>query len=629
MPLAAVTLAIVGVNAVGAIFGQLGWRHAGLTLLYLNWLLIPLTLLGILWLLHRISFTVSNHFWDTVIPGLTFEIREALYDNEHYSQLVSEYEKELRASGLVHKSAADLFNMDRIQPVRISLSRSGTITDVNLPALKELASCLQAVCTSFDPALTLAPGDTTYFRSQLGETTPRCALLLRAGRDDAGHLRTTLPDLTQEIPKIQKHLDAVFVIGKTKPHDVFDAISGFDKKLAAEAPFLPADELKEILDRQIDLIELRMAYKQRAGGFTFYRNRLSEPLNWSYSELAHRIGAKGDEDQVVALIWFAYHAMELAIKYQDPDLLRRAGSVLEILYHRARRRKRIADRIAEEIDNRLGGILVHFTHTQWNRRSSVDSDRITQEMPLVTAALAWTVQLIGAAVEADRTDDAAKFLERMWHWDSDSQRDTRHARHGLEGTVPSVMREVYDLHSAATIVIAAWCLHLIKEGKPGHDAAGGIFSKCAAELGGREDILRVWELVSAEQGYGDTPASCFGAKHWAVAVSTRSGMPTLTRGKPDQWCDDGLLALLLCKPSVPKRQLTDHFDKPPRSLSFSLSELESRCRRLLVDEGVRNILKILPESVDATVEEVVALLEDRADKYRQAAESVEEQEDPG
>ena len=174
------------------------------------------------------------------------------------------------------------------------------------------------------------------------------------------------------------------------------------------------------------------------------------------------------------------------------------------------------------------------------------------------------------------------------------------------------MREVYDLFSAADIVLASWCLRLVNQKHEGQETAKALFPACASELGGRDDVLRVWESVCSTPYAGRSLANCFGVIDWSMPRPERPRVSVVSWGSHDEWITDGFIALLLIRPPTSPRLLGPWVESPPPFELPEESNLKSKGAFLLGDETPSSqLLGIEPDKRGEVIDAAAALLSSR------------------
>jgi hypothetical protein len=617
LPYAGFTLAVAVVNGMGAVLSNAGHTGVGAWLLVFDYVLVPAAILVCLWLLYRLSFLVSEDWWAVVRPGLVWELKQKLYEDEHYRQMMRGFEAEVQSCGLKYTSARDLFNLDPVRPARFCLKRPGRVVDVNSDALHGLAELLKTSGSDGEPIITLAPGDVTFHEDDTGTRSIRSALILQAARDSAGRLSLHTPGVPPiRQNKVRRLVRKTFRVGRLEQSDVFGDLRRFQESLSAEAASLSAGDVKGALAVDLELAKFLLAVERTDSTYSFYREHLPDPVGTAHWALAHRVCGTGSMDAISEVAWHAYRLMSLGISHNRADVYRNAGQMLEIIY--AQRPAHLADRVSEVVLKRLS-VLEQFALFRWHR-SSFDASQTRSQMDVLVAALSTSLALIRIALETGGPQDAIRILRRLWKWDEGLYGDYRHVRTDEEPNVPAIMRQVYDLHSAVTLVIAAWCLYVCRT-KASAQKAKEAFDTCVAELGGREDLLRVANAVSAQQN-GCSLAACFGAEHWTVPLGDDLETPVLMYGPPDSWWRDGFLLLLLCRPSVADRDLPGEFFSDLSVPLGDVADIEARCRALCADDSVRALLGV--DDIEGAIEALLTFVRKRRSKDKESEETAEE-----
>lgn len=603
VPIAAFSLAVVTSNACVALLSSHGLPHAALPMAYLDYLFVPFVLFLLLFLLHRMVVSVSADIFDrSLIPGLCWEYERAIDEEIHHAGLIKEYEKVLADVGLRYSCGAGVIDMDPVTPVKFTLAGEWQVADVNLTALRGLAVYIHARCPEYEGVVAIGPGDV------LDNTI---VFVLSARQDEQGRKQRD----TQPLPEVCHHeisrmLRRIFRLGRVRERDVVEVLARFEKTIVSQSRHDRADRLERGLGVLERLIELRLQRRESWEGHpSFRRQRLGDPLEgFEYYNMAANAVVSGDRGRVAALLIFACRMMGLAIEHLHPGLYHRAGEIIVAVYYRAIEGKELADYAGDYLDNAILAFLgsqFEYAHSSWRR----DPPKIAAQMPVLMVDLAWRLELMRAALGAGRTNDATNFQDRMFRWDEHSGK--RFADPQEEASVPPELREASDLLSYATLITAAWCLHVFGSQRELNDAAKALFQRCATDLGSREHVLRLWEAVRSKS-FTDRPLDDpFGVTRWTMASPRRSG-DSVVGVVSDAWIERGFMALMLTLPPSPKYKVPDAMSTCPPFRPKSPDEVKALADSILANDAVRkDLLNIEDDKRDGTVNAVVAFFAER------------------
>ncbi|MBI4305169.1 MAG: hypothetical protein HY678_02515, partial [Chloroflexi bacterium] len=594
-------LAVVAANVIVSLLCSLGLPHAAVPMAILDVPLVLLVLWFVLWLLYRMAVSVSEDLVTLLTPSLTWEYDLALDGDIHHRRQVKVFEEALAAVRMEYSTVGGFTSLDRVTPVKLNLTGRGSVTDVNLTALKALGEYIRSACPDHDAKLCVGPGDSV-------DNT--LALVLLATRDDQQRQKQHVVAPSEEVvEKLQRKLRAVYRIGASQDRDVVGVLSRFDEVLVGYARRGFAEQLQQGLEIQETLVERGLSRPDAVPtSFSIHRERLPDFLaGFSYFDMAKAAVASGDQEKVSALLMFACHMMIAAIEHKHPGLYYRAGQIVEAVYSRAIQGTTLTDYVGETIDAALSTLGAHFeyAHSLW----SPDPPKITEQMPVLIVDLGWRLRLIKVAIEAGRTTDATNFEDRMFRWDEHSGK--RHADPDEEESVPSELREACDLMSYATLITAAWCLHLVETKHKHADTAKTVFQRCASDLGSREHLLRLWEAVRSKSFTGRPLDDPFGVTEWTSPSLGRVGV-SVAYQVSDSWIERGFMALMLARPSARKYEVPDAMRSCPPFRPRSPDEVKTLADLTLTNDAVqKDLLNIADEKRDETVGVVVALFAER------------------
>ncbi len=602
IPIAAFTLAVVAANVVVSLICSLALPRAAVPMAILDVPVVLFVLWLVLWLLHRMTTSVSDDFVALLTPSLTWEYDRALDEDIHHARQRKVFDEAVEDAGLKYSTVGGLIDLDPVAPVKLKLTGCGSIVDVNLTALKALGDYIRAARPNHDATLCLGPGDSV-------DNT--VALVLSASRDDQGRLKQNVVAPGEEVVDgIRRRLRAVFCLGSARGRDVVDVLSRFEDVLVSYARHDSSEQLERGLEIQETLVKRGLARADAvAGQFSMHRERLPDLLaGFNFFNMAKHAVASGDREKVSALLTFSCRMMGLAVQHLHPGLYHRAGEIIVAVYYRAIEGKELADYVGDYLDNAVLTFLgSQFEYAHSSGRS--DPPKIAAQMPVLIVDLAWRLELMRAAQGAGRTTDAANFQDRLFRWDEHTGK--RFADPHEEANVPPELREASDLLSYATLITAAWCLHVFGSQREQNDAAKALFQRCAADLGSREHLLRLWEAVRSKS-FTDRPLDDpFGVTRWTMASPRRSGV-SVVGVVSDAWIERGFMALMLARPSSPKYEVPNAMRTFPPFRPQSPDEVKALSDSILGNDAVRkDLLNIEDEKRDGTVNAVVSLFAER------------------
>jgi len=598
IPIAAVTLAVVAANVIVSIICALGLPYAAVPMAVLDVPLVLLVLWLVLWLLYRMAVSVSEDFVTLLRPSLTLEYDLATDEDVHHARQVKAYEEAVDAAGLRYSAVGGYTNLGIGDPIKLSLSGNGCIADVNLSALNSLGNFLRTACPNHEPTLCLGPRDSV---------ANDVALVLSPMRDEHGRRqRDAEPPSDKVASDLRRKLQLIFRLGSAHSSDVPGILARFEDLLVGYArdglPERLADGLKiqeKLIDRGLSRLDAEPSQ------FSLHRERLPDFLaGFGYFDMAKGAVARGKQETILALFLFAGRMMGSAVQHRHPGLLYRASEIILGLYYQAMINEALAEYVGESIDNVLltsHGSRFEYSHSSWRR----DPPKIAEQMPVLIVDLGWRLRLVKAAIEAGRTTDALNFQDRLFHWDEHS--GIRYANPDDEQDVPSELREACDLMSYSTLILAAWCLHLVESNHERADSAKAVFQRCARDLGGREHLMRLWEAVRSKSFPGQPLDDPFGTTQWTMVSPGRTGV-CVAGYLSDAWIERGLIALLLTRPSATKYETPTAFQYPPPFRPKTPDEVRALANAILSNDLVRDGLLTIPdEKRDECVDRVVTL----------------------
>ncbi len=634
IPIAAFSLGVVGANALVPLMCE-WWPASSVPLACLDGPLVVLVLGLTLWLLHRMVFSVSEDFPQGILPSLLRDYHLALDEDSCHARQMEIFKTEVEGAGLRYSPiGAHLADRQANAVIKLSIRSLGCVRDVDLSALRHLGAQVAELFPGYQGTLCLAPGDEITDK----EST---ALVLVGERDDGGQKRSSRtarlikaidnganyatsavialeePDGAGEEESGQprrpsdESLDAIrgtlvrlYRTGSPSKREVVNVLSKFQKTLVQNARSASAEDFRVVLDMESELIKQGLGRPDVATSpLSFKRERMPDLFGGLHHyRMAESVVASHDLPKVSELISFAFDVMGSAVEHRSPNLFYQAGEIVRAIYANSISDKKLADHVSEKIDSSLHGLMSRFEY----RHRNEGQDTLASEMPVLRSALSWMLWLLRTAIEADRAEDTRNLHERLWEWDCDSER--RYVRAYISHPVDPEMREVYDLHMALDIVVGAWCLHVLRNGLTGGNTAKELFARCAASLGTRHDILRVWETVRSRPYGEEGLAALFGALHWTFPVPTRVGVVVGGYGRPDLWVEEGLVALLLCREPQQQVLIPDWFKSPPPVWLPDQKTIRSEAAQLLADDNIgKDLLQIENGAESQKIQDVVDL----------------------
>lgn len=596
VPIAAFTLAVVAANVVVPLIGGLGLPHAPTFLAFADLFLVPVVLWLTLLLLYRMAVSVSESRFDTMLPGLTWEFEEALDEDIYYANQIAEYGVAGKLAGLEYSPVAHLLGIAATGSFRFKLRRRGCITDVTLAALNRLGHYVSSTCVGYEAKLCLAPGDNVKNEDALVLTRKRMR------QDDPEETGEALTGETEK--EIDRLLQGVYRFGRLRTGDVAKVLTDFTNSLVNQAKYARSDELERSFRVQLDLIRLRLKRSGKTEApFSLYRDKLPDYLgHFEYHEMARAVIGEGDKDKIEALLRFAGRVMNASMEHANPSLYRHAGGIVESVYWAAE--NELADFVGKSIDDWL---LKGTGHFEFLRSWDLEPESIAAQEDVLLSRLAWHIALVKCAIERERKADALNFHSRLFEWDRHGERYL--ARH-IEDDVPAIMREVYDLHTYAELLIGAWCFHLSVGEATCHELATVVLKQALAQLGTREELLKTWEVLSVKRFHNVEIDDCLGVRHWGMPRPERTGI-TVTGFGGDEWITDGLYAALLSRPAAKTYEVPTYFDSPPPAQPLQAEDVKTRGESWLGDARIRGLLGIPEEQADERLQKVLKLLERR------------------
>lgn len=602
IPIAAFTLGVVAANVVVSLICSLGPSRAAVPMAILDVPLVLFVLWLVLWLLYRMTTSVSDDFVTLLTPSLTWEYDRALDEDIHHARQSKVFEEAVEHAGMEYSTVGGFTSLDPLAPVKLSLGGRGSVVDVNLTALKSLGDHIRSVCPDHDAKLCVGPSDAV-------DNT--AALVLSASRDDQGRRKQDVVRPGEEVVEgLRRRLRAVFRLGSARGRDVVEVLSRFEDVLVSYARHDSSEQLERGLEIQETLVKRGLGRADaEAGQFSMHRERLPDFLGgFNFFYMAKHAVASGDRDKVSALLAFAYRMMGLAVQHLHPGLYHRAGEIIVAVYYRAIEGKELADYVGDYLDNVVLtslGSQFEYADSSWR----LDPPKVAAQTPVLMVDLAWRLELMRAALEAGRANDATNFQDRLFRWDEHSGK--RYADPHEESNIPPELREASDLLSYATLITAAWCLHLLESKREQNDAAKAVFQRCASDLGSREHLLRLWEAVRSKSFTGRPLDDPFGVTRWTMAYPRRSGV-TVGGHVSDAWIERGFVALMLAGSPSRKHEVPDAMRSCPPFRPKSPEEVKSLADSILDNDVVReDLLNIADEKCDEAVNTVVALFAER------------------
>lgn len=603
VPIAAFSLAVVTANACVALLSSHGLPHSALPMACLDYLFVPFVLFLLLFLLHRMVVSVSADIFDrSLVPGLCWEYERAIDEEIYHAGLIKEYEKALADVGLRYSCGAGMLDLDPVTPVKFTLPGKWQVTDVKLTGLRDLAAYIHARCPDYEGVVAVGPEDV------LDNTV---VFVLSARRDDHGRQQRD----TQTVPGEYRHeigrmLRRIFRMGRVRKRDVVGVLADFEKTIVSQARHDRADQLERSLGVLEQLIELRLEREDSWERHqSFRRQRLADNLEGhEYYEMVSNAVESGDREKVSALLVFACPMMRLAVRRINPSLYHRAGEMIVAVYYRAIEGTELADYVGDYLDNVVLTSLssqFEYAHSAWR----LDPPKIAAQTPVLMVDLAWRLKLMRAALEAGRANDATNFQDRLFRWDEHSGK--RFADPHEESNIPPELREASDLLSYATIITAAWCLHLIERNYEHADTAKAVFQRCASDLGSREHLLRLWEAVRSKSFTGRPLDDPFGVMRWTAPPVERTGVSS-AYNVSDGWIDRGFMALMLARPSSREYEVPDAMRACPPFRPNCPEEAKKLAESIIANDVVRKeLLHIEDDKRDEAVGAVVSIFAER------------------
>lgn len=173
---------------------------------------------------------------------------------------------------------------------------------------------------------------------------------------------------------------------------------------------------------------------------------------------------------------------------------------------------------------------------------------LKSSLPLEVAWTSWVLSLIKTALERDRADDAANFLDRL-------RRRRLDMRELLQRRSWDEARSVLNVFILAEVYLGGWCAWSLQNGR-GTSCEEQLLRRIVAELPSRELIALAWEAnPQAFLGGG-----LIDAGDWERQEPMRSGIVYSSSGP--SWPVHGLISMLLASstevdPDVSQEPLSD------------------------------------------------------------------------
>ncbi len=568
-----VALTTIASNALVSLVSSLWIPMAAPPMAVIDCLLVPAVVYLTLRLCHRMILAVSFRFLHaTLRPELTDEYTDAIDEEARSCLLQDQFDLVCQEFGIDRK----LF----IRASKDNLSfriGTGNIADLNITELSRLKHKIECIAPGISLAITGGPGGRLF--------ADRYLCLSRA-KD------STTPLAVLETKSFQKQLKRrllkTFRFSGPQEKEIAGTVEQLGKVLVNCSSRGPSvDDFREFLELHSELIGINLQHPMRDTVIGDNGWSLALFIDTSdYYEMARRIVSSDDQDKIVILMDHAASILLSAARSMHSNSLRIPGEILNYLYWRAVSKPAIADAASEKLDRVMdpAGMVVKGFQSYSIGEATSDS------LPLIKRMLAWIIEAIAFAVEANRVQDSMYFYDRLGMKYDDPWE--------IVSREKDPQQTIGYLKLYARIIIFGWCVRLIRQGK-NIEAATQTAKRACSGIMHRQPLITVWEgLEQASNGGG-----LIDPHSWELrSVKIRTGI-SFSRDRED-WIREGFWAILLGDPSNFQDIELVRKRNTPEDIPLD-GYLEAQCKSFLDCEAIREkVLAIKTEDVPARIASV-------------------------
>ena len=474
----------------------------------------------------------------------------------------------------------------------------GVLVDIDLSALGKLAAILKQRSRHIDayilieigqrafylpalkfvvnPTTTTMPKDSATPSNQ--QDTPSLSPASEDAATDSALPSDPLLFIDQERDTILRLLEAAIIMSRTASHKRPDSLTNYWNRYGDLMHALIADrrshELVAVLDRLRDIsvewaeIAPDVPVGRTPRLFARAHTGFDGPLG---DHVANAIRSAISTEDRTMFEAFTSFLSALAIRASTrhfPHLVHEVGALVQFMYYQSSTymvytdiRNREFDEIAYHLIWHLAQIDIDDEDDTKDPDASV-SDRSRAHSTLEQSI--WTiVSLIRVAIQVDNSNDADRFMTRLFEHESH--------RHFVAFDAPELESKA-TLFDYLKMVLAGWSASWL-EGHEGNQAAKTVLRSIPAAQLSREWLIAVWELYRDPTDFGNPIDSRLGIDHWDP-TEPENVWPGVgeARNVDSQWIERGLHLLLLHGRGGSAHK--DFFRRPP--VRHTWSEARSR-----------------------------------------------------
>lgn len=606
LPIAAFTLAVIAANVSVSLISAIWIPYSAVVLAMINVPCVIFILWLALWLIYRMATSVSADPTEVLMPSLIFEYDLALSADIKYANACVVYEKVLQERHLSFASGAEFLVRSKHGSEIIQFGGKGEIVDVNLKYLSYLARVIESRFPDYKAQFSVGPGD---------KVDNNGSIILKKKKEDKGDVISGALQPLDAVQELKTVLESVFKIQKSHTYDTPFILERFLKMLVESAQFDSAQEFSHWLEL-LEKLEMRGISRSDSQDIpvSFRRDRVPQLFRGScIYDIANNVVSSKQDEKINNFLFCLGRLMFAAIEHGQPKSYSAVCRLIEFIYEKSTTHSEVIGTVTSTVDSIMNTSMAYFEYAKLFEQPK--DEIIASQQALVAADAMWKVRMQVAAMNAVRAVDARILNDRMFHWDRHSNiRFDFPSNH----EVSPERRRACDVIGQANLVLGAWCARAMEASGDSQELARNIFRRCVNDIGSRQNIMRLWELLRSENQHGPIGVIVDDFTRRTIPSPTRPGFPIVS-SISDDWVDRGIAMMLLAATDCKRGQTPSALNCVP-NVEITTSE----GIRGLLGEGqprseiVREFLEIDESQMAAALEACSSLIDKRASQFRLA-----------
>ena len=547
VPIVTLSLSVVVANVLVGAFSTLGFPHASQVMAIWDIVLVPIVFWFTFRLFYFMVIGISGDFFRKILlPALSHEYALRLDKQAHIALMTADFEKFVADCGAEVDTWYAIIPRKHDEDIGYRMSSRGVLSDVNLSLLAELLTLIRDAAPECRIVLSATPGDSLDGGPILWITTAPKDIVDALSRKEA-----SLPDNIQ-VP-VESYMRRIFKIRPAEASDLLEVLDQFKEVLIHQSGHSTPGQFERSLNVYQELFRLNLVHPRRTSLHDSKCFLYALGDTETFFEMARKVVTSGDADRIVTLTNFAFELMAKAVEHHEASLIANAGRIIEAVYWRAVRQPEIADTVAECVDDLIGIVTTQFTtfqHLYDTRKELPD------ELQEIRAVLGWILRLVKTAVDADRKEDAVRFLDRI---------APDHARVYVGPLDNDIAARVQNAQTYALILAAAWAIRQLRANKSQKTCIAVIQEIVKKTKGSSRLLHSWWDQDEPDEGAGIVSAFSWPSNEvrHRVGISGSNWLDT-------EWVFRGFVALLLANSG--------------RTLRHSGQRMESHCKSAIPED---------------------------------------------